>query len=160
MNRLAALALGALLVASPAAAAPSSDPPRPEQVAPAPAERGPKLGIVAVELTPELRDRLGGAPDRGVLVGRVLPGSAADAAGLEVGDVLILVDGKPVDEAADIRAALRGKVDGAKVELRVRRDGKDETRTATLAMPESTADLLDLFLFPFDWWARDRAPRA
>jgi serine protease Do len=46
--------------------------------------------------------RLKSSPaERGVLIGGVLPGTPAEAAGLRAGDVLVSFDGRPVDVATD-----------------------------------------------------------
>jgi serine protease Do len=42
-----------------------------------------------------------GTAERGVLIGGVLPGTPAEAAGLQAGDVLVAFDGRPVDAASD-----------------------------------------------------------
>jgi len=47
-----------------------------------------------------LRDALGVAADRGLMIVAVVPGSAAAEAGLHPGDVILEVDGKPADGAA------------------------------------------------------------
>jgi serine protease DegQ len=48
---------------------------------------------------------------KGVRVTKVIPGSPADRAGLEVGDVITAVDGKSVEDVDDFREAM-GKADG------------------------------------------------
>lgn len=47
----------------------------------------------------------------GMRVTKVIPGSPADRAGLEVGDVITAVDGKSVEDVDDFREAM-GKADG------------------------------------------------
>lgn len=69
----------------------------------------------------------------GVLVVQVMKGAPADAAGVKVGDVIIKVNGKKVEEADDLIAAIRrGKV-GSKLSLTFIRDNKTKTATVTLA---------------------------
>ena len=61
----------------------------------------------------------------GVKVAGITPGSAAEEAGLAVGDILIVFAGKKI---ADLRAyseALKGCAPGDKVELTVRRGEKE-----------------------------------
>lgn len=55
-----------------------------------------------------------------VTVDSVTPGSEAEQAGLERGDVLVLVNGQPAEASADMESVLRA---GAKIKLRVRRGG-------------------------------------
>ena len=59
-------------------------------------------GLGLADLTPGLRQQIG-APDdvRGAVVRTVQPGSPADDAGLEPGDVIVSVDRKPTDTASE-----------------------------------------------------------
>lgn len=87
-----------------------------------PSERGgePKrgLGMQLQPLTPGLARRLGlPSHAQGVVVANVKPGSPADRAGLEDGDVIVEADRKPVGSPSDVRKALK---DGSAL-LRVRR---------------------------------------
>jgi S1-C subfamily serine protease len=110
--------------------------------------RTPRLGVQVIGLTTELRAHFGAATDRGVLVGRVEPGSAAARGGILVGDVIVAVDGVPVADAADVRAALVGKKAGAKVDVDVVRDGA--TRTITATMTASPHAMLRMPLVPIE----------
>lgn len=128
MKRLLVFLTGVLLVASPLRAAAGDDDPR--------------LGIMVMSLTKELRQHFGAAPDRGVLVARVMPGSPAAAAGLAVGDVVTDVSGKPVDDAADVTAALAGAKKGDTVPVRIVRDRKPLSVTATIGAFDATSFLM------------------
>ncbi|MGH9550410.1 MAG: Do family serine endopeptidase [Terriglobales bacterium] len=67
----------------------------------------PRWGIGLGDITPDVRQQLQ-APDglHGAVVERVQPGSPADNAGLQQGDVILEVDRKPVHDAADVQKAL------------------------------------------------------
>ena len=65
------------------------------------------LGIMASPMTPDLRNYFSAPSDRGVLVAHVAPGSAAERAGLRVGDILLDVSGRPVRSSDDVTSALR-----------------------------------------------------
>ena len=80
------------------------------------------LGVQLTGVTPELRRHLGGDEDTGVLVAKVLEGTPAEEAGILVGDMIVAVDGEPVEDAGDIRHALHGK-SGETVEVEVIREG-------------------------------------
>lgn len=72
----------------------------------------------------------------GVVVVEIVPNSPATSAGLEVGDVITGVNGKPVKtEAAAVLQLYDGRV-GDKVKLTVLRDGKVTERTLTLERRE------------------------
>jgi membrane-associated protease RseP (regulator of RpoE activity) len=78
-----------------------------------------RLGIMVLGLTPELRQYFGAPDDRGVLVARVEPGTAAATAKLQPGDVIVEVKGKTVDSAMDIVSTLEplNKGDAVAIEL-------------------------------------------
>ncbi|MGA9814247.1 MAG: Do family serine endopeptidase [Terriglobales bacterium] len=67
----------------------------------------PRWGIGLGDITPDVRQQLQ-APDglHGAVVERVQPGSPADNAGLQQGDVILEVDRKPVQNAAEVQKAL------------------------------------------------------
>ncbi len=58
-------------------------------------------------MTPDLRQQLQASSDlQGAVVEQVQPGSSADDAGLQRGDVIVQVDRKPVQNASDVQKAL------------------------------------------------------
>jgi serine protease Do len=67
----------------------------------------PRWGIGLGDITPDVRQQLQ-APDslHGAVVERVQPGSPADNAGLQQGDVILEVNRKPVHDAAEVKNAL------------------------------------------------------
>ena len=75
----------------------------------------------------------GSATRAGAEVTSVGDGTPAAKAGLEVGDVIIAVDGKPVDSADSLVGHVREKTTGDQVTLTVLRDGKSIQVKATLA---------------------------
>ena len=72
------------------------------------AENGkPRWGIGLADLSPDVRQQLQlGSNVLGAVVERVVPGSAADDAGLQRGDVITEVNRKPVQSAYDVQKAL------------------------------------------------------
>lgn len=75
---------------------------------------------------------LGLADSRGALVNKVLPGSAADKAGMEIGDVVRSVNGSPINTWSDLPPAIGALAPGSKVRVGVVRDGKERELTAVL----------------------------
>lgn len=69
---------------------------------------------------------------RGALVTRVYDGSAAAAAGVKSGDVIIAADGERIDSRDGLRNFEGLQAIGSKVRLEIRRDGKPLQLTATL----------------------------
>lgn len=84
----------------------------------------------------QLQPLLSGAADRGVLIASVVPGSPAEAAGLEAGDVLEAWDGTAVharygEQLPAINRLMLDTPVGTEVELAFRRDGEARTAVAT-----------------------------
>jgi len=70
--------------------------------------------------------------DYGVLVNKVEPNSAAAKAGIKPGDIIVAVDGEKVKNAGELRNKIAFKGAGAKVKLRIYRNGRFITLEATL----------------------------
>jgi putative serine protease PepD len=62
----------------------------------------------------------------------VMPGSPADAAGLQQGDVITSFDGKAVTSADQLAMAIQAKAPGKKVTIGLYRGQTQLTVTATL----------------------------
>jgi hypothetical protein len=99
-------------------------------------ESGGFLGVGLTPMTPELRAHFGVPEDAGVLVSKVVEGSPAQAAGLQVGDILTAVGGEAVGSAMALTHAVRSREAGETVTLEVWRDGQPLTLSATLAESE------------------------
>src|SRR6478735_4349956 len=90
------------------------------------------LGVDAQDVDARIANGLGLDQARGAVVTRVYPGSAAAAAGLQVGDVIVAANGQRIADRDTLRnfEGLQGV--GAKVALDVRRNGKPLQLSATL----------------------------
>ncbi|MFH1011755.1 MAG: trypsin-like peptidase domain-containing protein [bacterium] len=92
------------------------------------------LGMMPRELTPELREASGVSKDvKGVFVERVDPKTPAEEGGLEAGDIVTEVDGKPVEDVTQFRMNIADHAPKSKVALRVLRAGKEKVLNFTLA---------------------------
>lgn len=95
-----------------------------------------QLGVVIQDLTPDLAQAFNiGDNQRGVVVAQVQPGSAAAKAGIQAGDVVISLDAKPVDNAAELRNEIGSRRIGDTVRLTVLRDGKSRSVEVTIGEP-------------------------
>jgi serine protease DegQ len=83
-----------------------------------------RLGVYIQTVTPDLTEALGLGTDEGALITQLEPGSAAEAAGLEVGDVIVEFNGKPVTGAPDLRNDVGLAVVGSRIALGVVRGGQ------------------------------------
>ncbi|MEM6455256.1 MAG: PDZ domain-containing protein [Acidobacteriota bacterium] len=95
-------------------------------------ERG-FLGVELIEITPSLRQHYGAGADRGVLLGAVRDDSPASAAGLQVGDVLLAVDGEPAASVRAVSRLVRKRSAGDVMRIDLVRDGRSLGFDVTLA---------------------------
>jgi S1-C subfamily serine protease len=99
-----------------------------------------KRGIVGIKLrdvTPQAAESLQLVNARGVEISEVAPGSAADHAGIKVGDVAVSMNGVPLESAAQLRNGLALLRVGQSVEMRLLRNGAQRTVTLTINPPSS-----------------------
>lgn len=95
-----------------------------------PQEGGRKLGISIERITPDLAERYKlPRSTQGVVITEVVPGSAADDAGLEVGDVILMVDGQRVNSVDDVHRIVAGHRSGDSVIFIVRSNSGGDTVT-------------------------------
>ena len=98
------------------------------------------LGVTILSLNADYRQSLGLSDDvQGALVSQVLEGSAAAKAGIQAGDVITTVNGKPVKGAAELRNLIGMARIGDTVDLGLIRDGKPRKVTAAIAEPSTLA---------------------
>jgi serine protease DegQ len=95
-------------------------------------ERG-NLGLQTQAITPRIAQLLALKDTSGVVVTGVSAGSAAEQAGLQPGDVLTTLDGKPLRSVEDLRNTEGLLPLGSSVRLGVVRDGQSSLVTATLS---------------------------
>ncbi len=108
------------------------------------------LGVTITDITDEAAEQFGLTDAKemvkklklkgpeGALVMKVEPGTPAAKAGLEAQDVIVEYDGHPVRSPGDLTGLVRNTEVGAKVKIKVMRDGKPKVLTAKIAeQPES-----------------------
>ena len=99
------------------------------------------LGVNVLEMTSDMARQMGLSEVKGVLVARVVPGSAADNAGLRNGDLLLSVAGVTVNSFAEMMEELGRFTPGDHVDITYYRDGKTHSATATLQNSKGTTEL-------------------
>lgn len=82
------------------------------------------LGVQPAPITDQVVQQFDLDVQEGVLVADVVPGSAAERAGLVPGDVIVEVDGETVNTVEDFLGYLRRADPGDEMELTVVRDGE------------------------------------
>lgn len=95
--------------------------------------RHARLGVTVQELNQGLAESFKLDSPYGALVAGVAPGSAAEKAGLRVGDVVLALDGQRIERSGELAAMVGRSKPGDRVTLDVVRQGKRETLTAVLA---------------------------
>ncbi len=115
------------------------------------------LGVRLQELDEDLRGEFNFKDGDGSLVAQVEPESPAANGGVEAGDVIIALDGKPVENTQNLRMRVSSMAPGTKVMIKVMREGKEKELAVELGEldakllaggpavePEATApDVLD-----------------
>jgi len=101
--------------------------------------RRPEMGVRTIPIGPDLADQMGLAAGAGLLIVEVVPGSAADRAGLRGGteraylgnapimiggDLLVAIDGQPVEDQQDLSHVMQNHHSGDTVTVTVYRGKK------------------------------------
>jgi putative serine protease PepD len=93
------------------------------------------LGVSTVDVSgveDAVRTQLGIRAEEGAFVADVTPGTGADDAGLQAGDVVVGIDGEDVETSAEVADIVREHEPGDEIEITIEREGKEQTLDATL----------------------------
>jgi len=90
------------------------------------------LGVNIAEITEEIAESLSFASSEGALITAISPGSAAELAGLQIGDVVVEVNGEPISGPSELRNYIGMRRPDEMIEINVLRDGELLTFEATL----------------------------
>ncbi|VXC52460.1 putative periplasmic serine endoprotease DegP-like [Pseudomonas sp. 8Z] len=95
------------------------------------------LGVVIQEVNKDLAESFGLDKPAGALVAQVLEDGPADKGGLQVGDVILALDGKPIIMSADLPHLVGNLKPGEKAELDIVREGARKKLNLTIGtLPE------------------------
>jgi serine protease Do len=98
------------------------------------------LGLLPQDISPTLAKQFSVNQPGGALVSEVEPDTPAAKAGLKRGDVILRLNGQPVNSANDLRLRISQTAPGTTVKLGVSRDGKTQDFSVTLGeLPEKVA---------------------
>jgi len=107
------------------------------------AVEAPWVGLAVQTLTPELAPHFSRRDRQGVLIRTVEPGSPAARAGLNRGDILLSLDGRPLHSSEEYLQREREHSSGDKLRLRVlRAQGEEEVEVTAARFPQEKADEL------------------
>jgi serine protease Do len=102
-------------------------------------QRG-EIGVFAQTITPQLAAGLQLIREWGVVLGDVYPNGPAAKAGLRINDVVLSVDGKPMENARQFDVTLYARKPGSSVNIEVGRGLKRLTLPVTVAERRNQAD--------------------
>jgi serine protease Do len=85
------------------------------------------LGVMIQDINPSLAKKFGLEDSRGALVGEVTPKGPADKAGLESGDVVVELNGRPVKDSRNLKLSVARVDPGETATIKVLRDGQEKT---------------------------------
>ncbi|MFT0516694.1 DegQ family serine endoprotease [Pseudomonas faucium] len=100
------------------------------------------LGVVIQEVNKDLAESFGLDKPAGALVAQVLEDGPAAKSGLQVGDVILSMNGQPIVMSADLSHLVGTLKADEKAKLEIIRNGKRQTLDVTIgAMPDDDADI-------------------
>jgi serine protease Do len=91
-----------------------------------------RIGVVAQDVDAALATSFDLDRPRGALVSAVEDSGPADDAGLRAGDVILAVDGKPIEHSVELSTTIAAKKPGSEAKLEVWRGGKPRTMEAKI----------------------------
>lgn len=100
------------------------------------------LGVVIQEVNKDLAESFGLDKPAGALVAQVLENGPAAKGGLQVGDVILSLNGQPIVMSADLPHLVGALKSGSKAELEVVREGSRKTiKLEVGALPEDEGEI-------------------
>jgi 2-alkenal reductase len=93
----------------------------------------PVIGVFAGALNPQLAEEYGVSISEGAYVTEVIPGSPSEQAGLQVGDVIVAVNGKPVNDREPLVIHILSHKVGDQITVTVLRGSEQLDLQLTLA---------------------------
>jgi len=92
------------------------------------------IGVSIQEVSPELAKAFGEAEPHGALVGDVSSGSPAEKSGLQKGDIIVELNGKPIADSNQLRMTISMMPPGSTVSLKVLRNGGKQDMAVKLGV--------------------------
>ncbi|MBX3664617.1 MAG: Do family serine endopeptidase [Burkholderiales bacterium] len=99
-----------------------------------------RLGIEMADVPAELQRKLRLPTLDGALIAKVEDGSPADRAGLREGDVVTVLNGRPIRSSGELRARLGLTPVGEEVELGILRNGAQQRIRTRIAPPQTASN--------------------
>jgi serine protease DegQ len=90
------------------------------------------IGVEPQDITPELAESFGLAQKTGAIIAGVLKNGPADKAGIKPGDILVAIDGKPVNDTTDMLNLIAQLTPGNKAKMTVLRKNQQTALAVTI----------------------------
>ena len=101
------------------------------------------LGVTIQDLPEDLSDYFGVKDKKGALVTDVIPGDPADEAGIQIKDVIIEINGMPIDSSRSLLKTIASIHVGEIVNIKVLREGKKRTFKVKIGKRPDSTDIAE-----------------
>jgi serine protease Do len=91
-----------------------------------------RLGVVMQNVTDGMRKQFGIKAAKGAIVTTIEPDGPAEKAGFKQYDVIVEINGQPIEDSNDLKFKIADMEPGKKITVKVIRDGKEITLTPTI----------------------------
>ena len=107
------------------------------------------LGVYIQNVNRELAKNFDYEGDKGVLIADIIEGSPAEKSDVKIGDIIVGVNGKKVDDVFELRRVVAAFKPGTSVDLKIVRKGQEKTVKFTIGeMPVKSAENTQLMEQP------------
>ncbi|PWU15039.1 MAG: hypothetical protein C5B45_03440 [Chlamydiae bacterium] len=98
------------------------------------------LGVTLQPMDADIAKAFGLAKPEGALISEVVPGSAADTAGLKQGDIILEYDNKPVKSSEGLKTEISLKSPGSTIQLKIKRN--QETKQISVKLGSNSDNVM------------------
>lgn len=98
------------------------------------------LGVALQPMDADIAKAFGLAKPEGALISEVIPGSAADKAGLKQGDIILEYDNKPVKSSEGLKTEISLKSPGSTIQLKIKRN--QETKQISVKLGSNSDNVM------------------
>lgn len=97
------------------------------------------IGVEPQDITPELAESFGLTTKTGAIIAGILKNGPADKAGMKPGDILVAIDGKPVNDTTEMLNLVAQLTPGSHAEMKVMRKNQEMILTVSVGKRPKSA---------------------